>query len=76
VQREKERLFNGALVHSKNIYVTPLNLETNINTSLSTNASKNPMLIDGFPSGHDNFHSGKLGLLKNLLVGIFIVKCG
>jgi len=63
-------------VHSKNIHVTLLNLETNINISLSINVSKNPMLIDGFPSGHDNFHNGKLGLLKNLMVEIFIVKCG
>jgi hypothetical protein len=63
-------------VHSKNIYVTPLNLETNINSSLSTNVSRNLMLIDGFPSGDNNFHSGKLGLLKSILVGIFIIKCG
>jgi hypothetical protein len=60
-------------VHSKNIYVTPLNHETNINTSLFTNVFRNPMLFDGFSSGHDNFHSEKLSLLKNLLVGIFIM---
>jgi len=29
----KKKLINGAFVHSKNIYVTPLNHETNINTS-------------------------------------------
>jgi hypothetical protein len=29
----KKKLINGAFVHSKNIYVTPLNHEININTS-------------------------------------------
>jgi len=29
----KKKLINGAFVHSKNIYVTPLNHETNINIS-------------------------------------------
>lgn len=47
-----------------------------MNIGLSTNVSRNPMLIDGFPNGHNNFHNGKLGLLKNLFVGTFIIKCG
>ncbi len=54
--------------------MTPLNLEGLLNPILSEGVPSGPTRANRLPSGHANFDSGNLGLMKDLSRRILVIK--